>query len=175
MLLVPLSGEGKDAPDAGLLARLSKGVRLGPGDGGGGRHHLLLVVHDALGRVLWEDDQVHARQALLCTLHDLADLAHVGHHLCTRRTRQGISSGDGAISPALSRSSHHLLMRVEARHLVLEDASPDRVRAGRDVSVARHERCEAISDKKSPAPQMYPASQVLLARSTVENGERETS
>ena len=95
---------------------------------------------------------------------------------CVHGARGRASAQETVLSRRLSRARPiTLLMRVEARHLVLEDASPDRVWAGRDVSVARHERCEAISDKKSPAPQMYPASQVLLARSTVENGERETS
>mmetsp|Transcript_19013 Transcript_19013/g.47976 ORF Transcript_19013/g.47976 Transcript_19013/m.47976 type:complete len:298 (+) Transcript_19013:493-1386(+) len=111
VLLVLLPSDAEDTPHLALPARLGKLVRLRAGDLHRRRHALVLVVHDAVGRVLGEDDQVHAWQALLRTLDQLTD------------------SVDVLVD---------LLQVVKPGHLVLEDAGPDSVGRRTDVSVPGH-------------------------------------
>ena len=111
VLFVLLAREREDAPDLGLAAGLGEDLGLVAGHGGRRLVHLLGVVHDAVGRIFGEDDEVHARQASLHADDDLADLPGIGLHL---------------------------RLRVKARHRVVHDGNADRVVAGRNVTV-QHE------------------------------------
>jgi len=108
MLFVPLAGQREHAPDLGLAARRREDFRLGARNGGGGVHHLLAVVHDAVGAVLGKDHQVHARQAGL----------HADQHV-----------GD------LARVVQHVGLGVQARHLVVDHRDADGVLAARNIAV----------------------------------------
>ena len=108
MILVTLAGEREHAPDLGLAAGVGEDLGLLAGHAGGGLVHLLRVVHDAVGAVFREDDQIHARQADLHADHHLGDLAGIGQHF-----RLG----------------------VEPRHLVVDDGDADGVVAAADITV----------------------------------------
>mmetsp|Transcript_47660 Transcript_47660/g.115704 ORF Transcript_47660/g.115704 Transcript_47660/m.115704 type:complete len:238 (+) Transcript_47660:624-1337(+) len=112
MLLVLLPRKAEDAPDLALLASLGQLVRLWAGNLDGRRHALVLVVHDAVRRVLGEDDEVHAGQALLGALNELAYAVDV---------------------------LVDLLQVVQPGHLVLEHAGPDGVWRRANVSVPGHD------------------------------------
>ena len=111
VVFVLFARQAEDAPRLRLLARRAERVGLGPRDRRRRREHLGLVVHDALRRVLREDDQVHAGQPLLRADDEVADPLDI---------------------------LHHVLLRVEPRHLVLEDADTDSVRRRGDITMARH-------------------------------------
>mmetsp|Transcript_11269 Transcript_11269/g.23862 ORF Transcript_11269/g.23862 Transcript_11269/m.23862 type:complete len:234 (-) Transcript_11269:368-1069(-) len=59
VILVLLTRQRKDAPTAGLLARLAEHICQRSGNGARGIEHFLLVVHDAHCRIFWKDNQVH--------------------------------------------------------------------------------------------------------------------
>lgn len=65
--------------------------------------------HNALGRVLGEDNDIHARESNLRALDNLTDFLGI---------------------------LHHLLGGVKARHWVLENAAPNGIVRARDISVA---------------------------------------
>ena len=100
MLLVPLAGQRKHAPDLGLAAGFREDFGFLAGHHGGRLVHLLGVVHDAVGRIFREDDQIHSGQTGL----------HADDHI-----------GD------LSGVRQHLGLGVKTRHLVIHDGDADRV------------------------------------------------
>ena len=164
VLLVPLPGEREDASHADLFADGAEFVRLRTWDGACRLHHLRLVVHDALRRVLRENDEVHARQAHLAAAHHVADALDVRHHLRRRGTvgraceLRNVSTCTVALTVAsaqtapctLAQSGNpesccaagfyytYLLVSVQAWHLVLEDAHSDGVGRAGDVAMSGH-------------------------------------
>jgi hypothetical protein len=108
MLLVPLAGEREHAPHLGLAAGGGEDLGLLARHAGGRVVHLLGVVHDAVGAVLREDHQVHARQAGLHAHQHVGDLACVVQHL-------GLA--------------------VQPRHLVVDHGDADGVLAAGNVAV----------------------------------------
>ena len=100
MLFVPFAGQRKDAPDLRLAAGFGEDFGFLAGHDGGRLIHLLGVVHDPVGRIFREDNEIHSRQT---GLH--AD-DHVGDLFGVRQ---------------------HLGLGVKPRHLVVHDGDADRV------------------------------------------------
>jgi len=94
------TSQRKDAPGPSLLTSFSKHIRQGSRDCAGRVKHFLTIVHDAHGAVLWKNNQIHAGEALLGALDNVANLPRI---------------------------LHDFFVRVESRHGVLKDADPDRV------------------------------------------------
>src|SRR5450830_900106 len=81
MFFMTLAGQREYAPDVGDAAGFREHARLFAGDGGGGVVHFLLVVHDAVRRILGKNDKIEAGQALLHADQHGRDLVNVVHHL----------------------------------------------------------------------------------------------
>lgn len=88
--------------DAGLL----EDGDFRPIDGRGVCHHLVEIVHDAVGAVFREDDEVQARQAALEPLDVVRDLLAVIKDSC---------------------------LVVKPWHLPVDDSDTDGIRARRDI------------------------------------------
>ena len=108
MILVTLAGKREHAPDLRFLAGLGEDFGFVARNRRSRLIHLLRVVHDPVGAVFGEDDEVHPRQADFHALNHLGDIVGI---------RQ------------------NLLFGVETRHLVVHDGYADRVVAARDITV----------------------------------------
>src|SRR5690606_19651101 len=73
MLLVALAGQREDPPGLRLATGGGEDRGFLAGNGGGGRHHLVGVVHDPHGAVFREHHQIHAGQTDLHALDHLGD------------------------------------------------------------------------------------------------------
>ena len=124
-----LASKGEDAPDMVLDAGLLEDGDFRPIDGRGVCHHLIEVVHDAVGAVLREDDEVEAWQAALETLDIVGDLLAVLEYAC---------------------------LIVKPWHLPVDDCDTDGVHARRDIPMVHGgllpKRCSMKSLPAGPLP-----------------------
>ncbi len=109
MLFMALSRQREHAPHVGLAAGIGEHRGLFARNRRRGFVHFLGVVHDAVGGVLGENDQVHSGQAALHAHDHVGDLAGVLHHL-----RSG----------------------MQPRHLVVHDGHAHAIVAAGDISVS---------------------------------------